>query len=79
LNLYLQTDLGALDVLSSILGVGDFERLSSQAESLEVDGRTYRVMSLDDLIQAKEVLGREKDLLAVKVLRAIAGKRGQGG
>ena len=35
----------------------------------------YHVMSLEDLIAAKEALGREKDLLAAKELRAIAAKR----
>jgi hypothetical protein len=33
---------------------------------------------LEDLIQAKEALGREKDLLMAKELRAIASKRRQG-
>jgi len=74
-NIYLQTDAGVIDVLSTILGVGDFERLKNNAEELEVDGRTYRVISLEDLILAKEALGREKDLLAAKELRAIAAKR----
>jgi hypothetical protein len=36
-------------------------------------------MSLEDLIKAKEALGREKDLLTAKELRAIAAKRRQGG
>jgi hypothetical protein len=36
--------------------------------------RTCRVMSLDDLILTKEALGREKDLLAAKELRAIREK-----
>jgi predicted nucleotidyltransferase len=74
-NLYLETDVGVIDVLSSILGVGDFERLKSSAEELRVVGRTYRLISLDDLIAAKEAMGREKDLLAVKELRAVAVKR----
>lgn len=74
-NLYLQTDRGVLDVISSVLGVGDFERLKRQAEELEVDGQRYRVISLRDLIAAKEALGREKDLLTAKELRAIAAKR----
>lgn len=77
-NLYLQTEMGVIDVLSSILGVGDFARLRSRAEKLEVEGRQYLVMSLDDLIQSKEALGREKDLLTAKELRAIAAKRRQG-
>ena len=77
-NLYLQTDMGAIDILSSILGVGDFAELKSRAEELEVDGKRYLVISLEDLIQAKEALGREKDLLTAKELRAIAAKRKQG-
>ena len=32
-------------------------------------------MSLTDLIAAKEAMGREKDLLTAKELRAIAAKR----
>mgnify|MGYP003579304459 CR=1 FL=1 len=74
-NLYLQTDVGVVDVLSSVLGVGDFERLKSRAEKLEVDGRIHWLIALEDLIAAKEAVGREKDLLVVKELRAIAAKR----
>jgi predicted nucleotidyltransferase len=45
--------------------------------SIEVDlfGRRCRVISLDDLIHAKEALGREKDLLSVKELRALREKQ----
>ncbi len=76
-NLYLETDLGPLDILGSIKGVGDYDRV--RAASIEVDlfGRCCRVMSLDDLISAKESLGRDKDLLAVTVLRAIRDKSGR--
>ena len=75
-NLDLQTDAGVVDLRSPVLGVGDFRRLKSPAEGMLVDGHVYRVMSLDDLIRVKEALGREKDLLAAKELRAIAAKRG---
>jgi molybdopterin-guanine dinucleotide biosynthesis protein len=34
-------------------------------------------ISLDNLIRAKEALGREKDLLAVKELKAIREKQGK--
>lgn len=73
-NLYLRTDIGPVDVLSSILGVGDFERVYAQSTEVELFGRKCRVISLDDLIRAKEALGREKDLLAAKELRAIREK-----
>jgi predicted nucleotidyltransferase len=74
-NRYLQTDLGMVDILTSIKGVGDFQRLRANAEELEVDGRRFHVISLADLITAKEAMGREKDLLTAKELRAIAAKR----
>jgi len=74
-NLYLVTDAGVVDVLSSVLGVGDFARLRAKADMLAVEGRNYAVMALEDLIAAKEALGREKDLLTAKELRAIAAKR----
>ncbi len=74
-NLYLQTDMGMVDILTSIKGVGNFARLNATAEVLEVDGQKVRVISLGDLITAKEAMGREKDLLTAKELRAIAAKR----
>jgi len=70
--------MGVIDILTSVMGVGDFDRLKSQAEKVEVDGKRYLVISLEDLIRAKEALGRERDLLAAKELRAIAAKRNQG-
>jgi predicted nucleotidyltransferase len=74
-NLYLETDHGVVDILSSVLGVGDFERLKQSAELLKIDGVQYRLISLNDLIAAKEALGRDKDKLTAKELRAIAAKR----
>ncbi len=41
---------------------------------VELFGRRCRVMSLDDLILAKETLGRDKDIQAVLQLRAIREK-----
>ncbi len=76
-NLYLKTDSGVIDVLSSILGVGDFERLRQRAVNMPMFGRTFAVISIEDLIVAKEAVGREKDLLAAKELRAIQAKLAQ--
>jgi hypothetical protein len=73
-NLYLETEFGTVDLLSSILGVGDFERVRAGSVEIEVFGRRCRVISLEDLIQAKEALSRDKDVLAAKELRAIREK-----
>jgi hypothetical protein len=74
-NLYLETDAGILDILSSVKGVGGFAALRENAVTVSLFGRSCPVISLEDLIAAKEAVGREKDLLAVKELRAIAAKR----
>ncbi len=74
-NLYLQTDLGAVDLLSTITGIGDFDRVRASAVTVELFGRSVKVMAIDDLIKAKEALGREKDHLTVKELRAIIAKQ----
>lgn len=73
-NLYLQTDLGALDLRGSIMGVGEYERVLAGSIEIEMFGRGVRVIGIEDLIRAKESLGREKDLLAAKELRAILEK-----
>jgi hypothetical protein len=74
-NLYLQTDWGIVDILSSISGLGDFASIKANSETFEISGRTCRVISLPDLVLAKEYMGREKDILAAKELRAIAEMR----
>lgn len=73
-NLYLRTDLGPVDFLSTIAGVGDFESVRANAIEVELFGRRCKVMSMDDLIRAKEAIGRQKDLQAVIQLRAIREK-----
>jgi len=73
-NLYLNTDLGTLDLLGRITGVGDYARVARDAVEVELFGRRVRAISLDDLIAAKEALGRDKDLIAAKELRAIREK-----
>jgi hypothetical protein len=73
-NLYLRTDLGPVDLLSSIAGVGDFDAVRVNAIEVELFGRRCRVISLDDLIRAKDALGRDKDREAARQLRAVRDK-----
>jgi hypothetical protein len=74
-NLYLGTTLGPLDILSSIVGVGDYARVRAASVEVEIFGRRCRVISIEDLIRAKESLARPKDLLAAQELRAILEQR----
>ncbi len=57
--------------MSSITGVGDYARVVAGSVEVELFGRRVHVIGVEDLIAAKETLGRDKDLLAAKELRAI--------
>lgn len=50
--------------------------MKSASIEIELFGRRCRVLSIEALIQAKEAMGREKDLIAVKELRAILERKG---
>jgi predicted nucleotidyltransferase len=63
--------------MSEITGVGDFSRVASHAVPVELFGHRVRVIGIEDLIAAKEALGRDKDLITVKELRAILARREQ--
>ena len=70
-NLYLQTDLGQLDCLSEIKGVGDFAAVRRQSIEVELPAGPCRILSLDALIRAKEAMGGLKDKLTILQLKAI--------
>lgn len=70
-NLYLQTDLGVVDIIREVTGVGDFHRVAANAIVINLLGSPVKIMSLDDLIAAKQALGRPKDLPMLKELLLI--------
>ena len=74
-NLYLQTDLGKLDCLGEIAGVGDFAAAFNQSVVANFSYGQFRMLNIDALITSKSALGREKDLEAVRLLRAIKEKQ----
>jgi hypothetical protein len=70
-NLYLQTDLGALDCLGDVEGVGTYNDVLSHSVVYHMSYGDFRILSIDALIAAKEAAGRPRDLEAVRFLRAI--------
>jgi hypothetical protein len=70
-NLYLQTDLGKLDCLGEVKGVGDYEAVVARSVVHKLSYGDFRILDIDALIAAKEAVGRERDLAAVRQLRAI--------
>jgi hypothetical protein len=74
-NLYLQTDLGKLDCIGEVSGVGPFEAVLQHSEIASFSYGTFRFMSLDALIASKQAAGRERDLAALRHLLAIKEKK----
>ncbi len=70
-NLYLKTDLGILDCLGEIKGVGGFEEVAKHSVELELPIGKCRVIDLDTLIIAKEAMDRDHDRITVRDLKEI--------
>ena len=78
-NLYLQTDLGKLDCLSEVAGVGDFRAVHDQSVAASFSYGQFRFLNLDALIASKKAVGRDRDLDAVRRLLAIQERKRQKG
>ncbi|HWD93834.1 MAG TPA: hypothetical protein VG938_15950 [Verrucomicrobiae bacterium] len=76
-NLYLSTDFGTLDCLSEVAGVGNYDQVLQRSILRSTSYGEFRILDLDTLIAAKLAAGREKDLDAVKLLRAIKERKEQ--
>jgi hypothetical protein len=76
-NLYLKTDLGRVDCLGEVLGIGDFDEVAKHSIELELPAGKCRVMDIDALICAKEAMNRDHDRITVKELKEIKKRRQQ--
>ena len=76
-NLYLLTDLGQIDLLSEITGVGRYTEVSRHTTTVGMGGLTVRVLNIDALVRARKALGRPKDLQAAAELEAIRERLGR--
>ncbi len=75
-NLYLKTDLGSLDCLGEVKGVGNFEEARQHSVVVELPFGECRVLDLDTLIRAKLAMNRGHDQITVRQLQAIKDRRG---
>jgi len=73
-NLYLSTDVGYIDFLSEIAGVGGFEAVMRASVQMTIFGKKIRVLGLDALIASKKAMGRPKDAETVIQLETILQK-----
>ena len=80
LNFTLNTDLGDLDLLGEVSGIGDYSQALAQSQEKALFGMQVRVLTLDGLIAAKKAAGRNKDrnhLLELEELKKMR-EGGQG-
>jgi hypothetical protein len=70
-NIYLETDLGVLDILSKVPPAGSFDEIKKRSIEISIYGHICRVISIDDLIKIKEAMNRPKDQQAAQELRII--------
>lgn len=71
LNFTLRTDLGDLDLIGEVPGVGAYEQVRRASVRLPLFGVECTVLSLDGLIAAKRAAGRAKDMLMLPELEAL--------
>ncbi len=71
MNFTLQTDLGAIDLLGHVDGVGHFYEFARDAVTVSFEGLHCQIASLDSLIHSKQAAGRAKDLVALPELEAL--------
>ncbi|MDQ3746662.1 MAG: nucleotidyltransferase [Acidobacteriota bacterium] len=71
LNFTLTTDVGDIDLLGEVAGVGDYAAALAASERVELFGATFDVLTLDALIASQRAAGRPKDLLVLPELEAL--------
>lgn len=70
-NFTFETDIGDIDLLGEVSGVGNFEDALADSVKIQVHGFETNVLSLNGLIKAKRAAGRAKDLLVLPELEAL--------
>ena len=71
LNFTFTTDIGDLDLLGEVRGVGGYKEVFVDSLTVELFGYRFAVIDLGKLIVAKRAAGRPKDLIALPELEAI--------
>lgn len=70
-NFTLQTDIGDIDLLGEVAGVGAYEEVFANSVSMRLFDDEVSVLSLEDLIKAKKAAGRPKDLFILPQLEIV--------
>ena len=75
LNFTFVTDVGDLDLLGEVRGIGYYDDAVEGVSTFDLLGYEFKVLALDKLILAKRTAGRGKDLVAVVELEALLDRK----
>jgi hypothetical protein len=67
----LQTDIGEIDLLAEVTGLGAFENVMQHSMAVEAFERRITTLDLPGLIRTKRATGRAKDLTALAELESL--------
>lgn len=67
----LVSDLGDIDLLAEVSGIGSYEQVKERSVAVEAYGHRFPILSLRGLIRAKRAAGREKDVRALPELESL--------
>ncbi|NJM39656.1 MAG: hypothetical protein HC853_02225 [Anaerolineae bacterium] len=71
LNFTFTTDMGDLDLLGEVAGIGMYDQVLMASERGGLYGLTMNVLTIEGLLKAKRAAGRRKDLEAIIELEAL--------
>lgn len=69
--LTLTTDMGEIDLLAEVAGIGGWDEVKSRSIVVESFERSISTLDLRSLIQAKRAAGRPKDLMVLPELEGL--------
>jgi predicted nucleotidyltransferase len=69
--LTLETDIGNVDLLAEVAGLGPYEEIKARAKLADAFGRCVALLDIRSLILVKRTVGRDKDLLVIPELESL--------
>jgi predicted nucleotidyltransferase len=70
-TLTLDTALGGIDLLVDPEGAARYEDMRERADVVDLDGISFRVVSMDDLLSMKRAAGRPQDVADIDALLTV--------
>lgn len=71
LNFTFSTDIGDIDLIGEITGIGDFDKVLKFSETMEIYEIECNVLTIEGLLKSKKALRRPKDEAVIKELEAL--------